>query len=436
MRPPYGTSVPGNRWDLVTDRPPAEPPTVSVVIPYFRQQAELDRTLSALRRQTYPADRLEIIVVDDGSPEPPTVPEGVRVLRQDDDGFRAAAARNLGARHATGSVLVFLDADTTPEPDYVDALTRLPALLPEAVTVGRRRHADLADHPFDEPVEDLGPRVELAEPAWLAEEYRRSSDLLHSDQRSYRFIISAVLCCSAWFFERSGGFDETFRTYGGEDWEWAHRAWLDGAVFAHVRDAVAWHDGPDWAGRDDAADRAKKNAETLALAEKIPVSGSRPRALALGRPDVVCEVVANVSRTAAFVTADSLLSALPQSTIVLPADHARALGATDPRISHVGGGPTLVWLERARVVVSASVPIRIDDDCELRAAVETVGNGELGGIRFVAGDGANLIVTSRRARVRDERWAESRFRVEEREAPWLRLAGEEPDLAAYLGGWG
>ena len=42
------------------------------------------------------------VVVDDGSPAPPVVPDGVRLLRQDDRGFRAAAARNLGARHARG----------------------------------------------------------------------------------------------------------------------------------------------------------------------------------------------------------------------------------------------------------------------------------------------------------------------------------------------
>ncbi len=436
LRPPFGRPVPGNRWDLVADHMPSEPPSVSVVVPYYRQQAELDRTLTALRRQTHPADRLEIIVVDDGSPEAPAVPDGVRLLRQEDDGFRAAAARNLGARHATGRILVFLDADTTPEPDYIASLTRLPSLLPEAVTVGRRRHADLAGEPIDDPIEDLGPRVELAEPAWLAEEYRRSGDLLHADQRSYRFVISAVLCCSAWLFERIGGFDETFRTYGGEDWEWAHRAWVDGAVLAHVPGAVAWHDGPDWAGRDDAGDRAKKNAETLALAEKVAVSGSRPPGLIGGSPDVVCEVAAAVSRATAFVTADSLLSALPQAAVVLPAEHGRALATTDPRISAAADDRASAALGRARVVISVEHPVRIDDAHELRAAVEAVGNDDLGAVRFTAPDGAVVLVTSRRARVRAERWGESCFLTEDRDASWLRFAGEEPNVAAYLGGWG
>lgn len=436
LHPPYGGSVPGNRWDLVADRVPAEPPSVSVVVPYYRQQAELDRTLAALRRQTHPAERLEVIVVDDGSPEAPVVPDGVRLLRQKDDGFRAAAARNLGARHASGSILVFLDADTTPEPEYIASLTRLPSLLPEAVTVGRRRHADLSGEPIDDPIEELGPRVELAEPGWLAEEYQRSGDLLRADQRSYRFVISAVLCCSAWLFERIGGFDKTFRTYGGEDWEWAHRAWVDGAVLAHVPGAVAWHDGPDWAGRGDADDRAKKNGETLALAQKITVSGSRPLGLIGGSPDVVCEVAAARSRTAAFLTADSILSTLPQAAVVLPAEHGRALATTDPRICASGDDRASTALASARVVMSVKHPVRIDDPSELRAAVEAVGNDDLGAIRFTAPDGAVVLVTSRRARVRAERWGESGFRTEDRDAPWLRSAGEEPNVAAYLGGWG
>ena len=46
----------------------------------------------------------------------------VRVVRQPRDGFRAAAARNLGAGHARGRVLCFLDGDTVPEDGYVAAL--------------------------------------------------------------------------------------------------------------------------------------------------------------------------------------------------------------------------------------------------------------------------------------------------------------------------
>ncbi len=76
-------------------------------------------------------------------------------------------------------------------------------------------------------------------------------------------------------FAELGGFCEDFDGYGGEDWELAHRAWVAGAVLAHVPEAVAWHDGPDWAGRGDPDERRHKNAETVALTRLLPDPVSR-----------------------------------------------------------------------------------------------------------------------------------------------------------------
>lgn len=112
---------------------------------------------------------------------------------------------------------------------------------------------------------------EFTPPAWLADAYRGSGDLLHVDDTSYRFVISAVMCCSAMLYRELGGFDESFTRYGGEDWELAFRAYNAGAVLAHEPSAVAWHDGPDWAGRgDEAAREQEKDEERLALARRIP----------------------------------------------------------------------------------------------------------------------------------------------------------------------
>lgn len=90
----------------------ASRPAVSVVVPYYRDQRLLDLVLARLSCQTGVVGGLEV-VADDGSPQPPGVGAGpgvdvdrgpgavrsVRVVGQPRDGFRAAAARNLGARH-------------------------------------------------------------------------------------------------------------------------------------------------------------------------------------------------------------------------------------------------------------------------------------------------------------------------------------------------
>ncbi|MEJ7702686.1 MAG: glycosyltransferase [Geodermatophilaceae bacterium] len=156
------------------------------------------------------------------------------VVRQSDDGFRAAAARNLGARAAQGEILCFLDGDTVPTSEYVRTLTRLPALLRDAVVTGHRRHADLtgatAAWVRNWLTGQAGPPPEIPEPQWLTDLHHRSNNLLHLDRHSYQAVISAVLGCPASLYAEVGGFDEAFTAYGGEDWEFGYRALNTGAV--------------------------------------------------------------------------------------------------------------------------------------------------------------------------------------------------------------
>ena len=173
---------------------------LAVVVPYYDQQPQLDRLLAALEHQRLDPARLEVVVADDGSPRPPVLGRrsyAVRTVRQDDLGFRASAARDLGARATDAPVLCFLDADMVPEPDYLSRLTRVVGAGPcGTVAVGHRRHADLSARTPDDVHRWLsGGRAPdpLPEPQWLADGYRQTDDLRRADDRSYRFVISAVL---------------------------------------------------------------------------------------------------------------------------------------------------------------------------------------------------------------------------------------------------
>ena len=368
QRPDGAFVVPGNRWDLVPAAP-ATPAEVSVVIPYFEGQPELDLVLAALSRQTHPRSRLQVVVADDGSARPPRVTGvglDVTVVRQDDRGFRAAAARNLGVRHTDGQVLVLLDGDTVPEPGYVAALTRLPALLPDAVVGGRRRYAGLAGWT---PAQLAGwftggpaPAV-IEEPEWLLREYRASGDLLDVGPRSYQHLIGATLACNREMFDAVNGFDETFVGYGGEDYDFTYRAFTAGAVFAYVPDAVAWHQGPDWSGRnpDPAAQRTQKNREIQELARRIPEPSLRGRGQVYPVPDVA--VTADVRGWpfgSAVVAVRSLLAA-GDAAVWLSGDGGAVADwfADDPRV-HLGAPPADV-LARARVQVTVTAPVRAGD---------------------------------------------------------------------------
>jgi len=95
---------------------------VSVIIPCFKQAHFLRYAIESALAQTYPS--VEIIVVDDGSPDDAArVAQhypSVQYIRQPNSG--RSAARNVGVRASQGKFLVFLDADDR--------------LLPRAVEVG------------------------------------------------------------------------------------------------------------------------------------------------------------------------------------------------------------------------------------------------------------------------------------------------------------
>lgn len=421
--------VVGNRWDSLDGIHPDPLPTVSVIVAHYDQPGQLARTLHALAAQDYPQELLQIIVADDGSPDEPDVPDGVTLVRQEDLGFRLAAVRNLGVRASSGEVLCFLDADTTPEPGYVRALSRLPALLPEAVVVGRRRHADLSAVAPDVPIVQAAAGRELPEPAWLAEAYARSGDLLDSDDRSYRFVIGAVIACTRRMFDEVGGFDETFTSYGGEDWEWAHRMWQAGAVFAHVPDAVAWHDGPEWADREGSGmDRA--NAQTLRMQSIIPVSGSSPRALLHGAADLVVRVRGEHSSAALFIMADSLFAAFPRATLQL--DVVPEALAADPRVAGADG------VVDARVVWHTNRPVVVLEPGWLVDLVHSLGAGDLGAVDLVDADGAPVgSLHARRAMRRAARWGHHEtFERRRMTAVGAHALRPDPRVEAWVGGWG
>ncbi|MFB9314539.1 glycosyltransferase, partial [Nocardioides plantarum] len=317
MTPPFGSTVPGNRWDLAEALTPEPDLRVSVVVSHYEQPRELARTLAALAHQTRVPD--EIVVTDDGSAVAPTVPDGVRLVRQEDHGFRVAAARNHGVEATTGDLLVLLDADTAPEPDCVAALVDLPSRLPECLVVGRRRYAS-----YDE---GGGSRRELPEPAWLADAYVASRDLLDADETSHRFVIGAVLACSRWWWDEVAGFDESFSSYGGEDWDLAHRSWVRGGLLAHRPDAVAWHDGPDAGPRGDAGSLV----ESVAVADRVAAPGTGWRGLLRGPADVVVACAPVMTPTELLVTVDSLWSSVPTARVQLSAEHRRLVGE-DPRL--------------------------------------------------------------------------------------------------------
>ncbi len=104
-------------------------PELSVVVSTYERPSELARVLEGFRRQTF--RDFEVVVADDGS-GPATREaiekhrDGIRVVheRHEHDGFRAAAARNMGVRASSGKWILFCDGDCVPFPDYLEQVVR------------------------------------------------------------------------------------------------------------------------------------------------------------------------------------------------------------------------------------------------------------------------------------------------------------------------
>lgn len=106
--------------------PPASAsPFVSVVIPARNEEACIETALRSVGAQRYPLDRIECIVVDNGSND--GTAQVVDRFKQDCQALAVsleyepiagvARAKNRGAATARGEVLIFLDADSRMDPD-------------------------------------------------------------------------------------------------------------------------------------------------------------------------------------------------------------------------------------------------------------------------------------------------------------------------------
>jgi glycosyltransferase involved in cell wall biosynthesis len=98
-------------------------PLVSVVVPSYDRPDRLHDALDSVAEQTY--DRIEVVVVDDHSPEPVEqsltdrrdgYPHELTVVRHDTN-RGASAARNTGIERVEGSWIAFLDDDDAWAPD-------------------------------------------------------------------------------------------------------------------------------------------------------------------------------------------------------------------------------------------------------------------------------------------------------------------------------
>src|SRR5262245_34577902 len=105
-------------------------PEVSVIIPAVNEERVIGLCLESIAQESFPRDRYEVIVVDNGSRDRTfQIAESyagrisLRIIEK--AGVRISALRNLGAQAAHGDILAFLDADCLAPKDWLAQIAAL-----------------------------------------------------------------------------------------------------------------------------------------------------------------------------------------------------------------------------------------------------------------------------------------------------------------------
>ncbi len=206
---------------------------VSVVIPTYRRRSSVERLLAALDQQTFPPDRFEAVVSIDGSEDGTRESVAAHACRyalrsvwQPNAG--RASACNAGIRASRGRVVVLLDDDMEPTPEFLDAHVRAHAAAPPRGVLGAVPVAV---------TEDSTPVVRFIAEGFakhLQKLARPEHRIGIRDFYSGNFSIERDAIC------RVGLFDEAFREYGNEDGELAIRLREAGIELVYSTEALAY----------------------------------------------------------------------------------------------------------------------------------------------------------------------------------------------------
>lgn len=122
--------------ELKRPQPPKqETPSVSVLVPARNESEHILATVESLHRQNYPANLLEIIIIDDHSTDgtgelvkqflKDRSIENIQVLRHENNGEKRTYKKNAIAfalGFARGEIILTTDADCQVQPDWVTAI--------------------------------------------------------------------------------------------------------------------------------------------------------------------------------------------------------------------------------------------------------------------------------------------------------------------------
>lgn len=237
---------------------------VSIVIPHYNQKSALNRTLSALSKQTIPPKNIQIVVCDDGSDQDledvilswQDTFESLLFMAEPKKGFRLARMRNLGLKATKNRNIILLDCDMMPKKDLVEKHIRVLNTCDYVISIGYRHHTNV-DLLTNEEINNLLEKkvFEFSELDWRLNTCSNEQDLISRMKWDSYFAWSCTsggnLGFTSKVLEDDILFDENFKFWGGEDNEWAYRLFKKGFYFYPNFGAIAIHQDAENPNRVD-----------------------------------------------------------------------------------------------------------------------------------------------------------------------------------------
>jgi glycosyltransferase involved in cell wall biosynthesis len=176
--------------------------SISVIVPVHNGAATITTCIEALLAQTCPAERTEIIIVDNNSTDgtPGLVARYPVTLLHEREIQTSYAARNRGILHARGEIIALTDADCVPRPDWLEKLIEPFSDSATGAVLGT-----VADHPPESLIEEF---TVLVQP------------FSHPDRKGLKSLITANVAIRRSALLALGLFNERLPTAGDVDFGW------------------------------------------------------------------------------------------------------------------------------------------------------------------------------------------------------------------------
>jgi len=220
--PKYALKAVSDAFTQVPLRERDDWPSISVVVCSYNGARTMDETCRGLHAVDYPD--FEVIVVDDGSTDDTAAiaaSHDFRVISTTNRGL--SAARNTGWRAARGEIVVYLDDDATPDPDWLRFLAHTFLTTDHAAAGGP-----------NVPPHDSG----LVE-SCVAAAPGGPIHVLVSDTEA-EHVPGCNLAIRRSVLEELGGFDPQFRV-AGDDVDMCWRIIESGRTIGYSPAALVWH---------------------------------------------------------------------------------------------------------------------------------------------------------------------------------------------------